>query len=261
MKLEVKIMRLYVYISESVKLSDIVPIVESSKVSNASHGITGVLSYGYGHYLHVIEGEEAQVSNLIKNIRKDTRHQNITEILDADTDKRLFSDWSMNLVPLLKRNESFVRFVDFLNNNIVLLSRKQKRLMKIFYKLNETKVPTAKQADPLKPLSYSIVEWPDFDVVEVSSSLLSLCGALMNNPTHFRKLVNQKMYGAEDEIRYMLNQLNHSGYLKVTQVQPLEKNHVSKAKDGKEQRGYLDRVWHPRSGRMILKQTSNVLDN
>lgn len=236
-------MRLYVFVSEAVKLSDLVSIVETAKVSNAVHEITGVLSYSYGHYMQVLEGNDADVSSLLKNIRKDSRHQNITEILDLEIDERIFSDWSMNLVPLLKRNESFISFIDVLNNNIALLSRKQKRLMKIFHNIIDAKIPSAAEVNPFRPLSYSIIEWPNFDVVKPSSSLLSLCGTLMNNPTHFRNLVNQKMYGTEEEVRFMLNQLNQAGYLKVTQIQNLGQSHIPENKTDKNQDGYADKVY------------------
>ena len=243
-------MRLYVYVSEAVKLSDLVPILESSQTFNTANGITGVLSYSYGHYLQVLQGEDAVLTDLVKKIQKDTRHQNMTEILDINIDQQFFTDWSMNLVPLLKRNESFINFIDCVNENIDLLSSKQKRLMKIFHSIIDKKIPTAKQANPFKPLSYSINEWPDFEAVEPSSALLSLCGRLMNNPNTFREIVKLGMYGTESEIRTMLNQLNKAGYLKVTQLQNLGKSR------NKVRSGYLDKILIPGNARVARTRVS-----
>jgi len=210
-------MKLYVYISESKKLSDLVPITEASRAYNAAKGITGVFCYNHGYYFQVIEGEDDDVENLVKNIWVDKRHQNICEILDVEIDERFFTDWSMNLIPLLKRNEAFLTFVECVKDNINFLSRQQRSLMKLFCELDDSAVSSSRKAQPLSPLKYSISEWPNGDVINSSSSLLSLCGTLMNNPIGFKALAEQKMHGSREEIRSMLNELNKSGFLKVTQ--------------------------------------------
>lgn len=212
-------MRLYVYVSEAVKLSDLVPILETSKALNAAHGISGILSYNHGHYLQVIEGEQAEVDELVINLKKDPRHQNFCEVLNVEIEDRFFSDWSMNLVPLLKRNESFLNFISFLNQNIDLLDRTQNRLFNIFYEIPETQEQAPEPVQYASPLVYSINEWPNFDVIEPSSCLMSLCGSIMNNPTRFAELEKRHFYGSEKQLRAMLNDLNRAGYLKVTMSQ------------------------------------------
>lgn len=218
-------MRLYVYISELVKLSDLSSILEDSKVSNEIHGITGILSYNHGHYLQIIEGEDNDVSNLIRNIQKDTRHQNIIEILDMEIEDRFFCDWSMNLVPLLKRNDLFIAFTKHLNEHIDLLSRKQQRLFNIFHQLSSDDNEPLSQQSQTGSLVYSVEEWPDFNVLAPTSCLMSLCGALMRNPTSFRTLTSKKYCGAEVELRSMLNKLNKAGYLVVSQSAHPEPDH------------------------------------
>lgn len=211
-------MKLYVYVSESEKISDLVPITETARAYNAANDITGIFSYNHGYYLQVIEGENDAVESLVKRIWVDKRHQNVTEILDVEIDERFFTDWSMNLIPLLKRNETFQTFVDSVNDNIDLLTYQQRDLMKLFCDLNNLKAHNNRKGGSLKALKYSISEWPNGDVINASSSLLSLCGTLMNNPTNFRKLVGTKTHGSKKEVRSMLNQLNKAGFLKVTQT-------------------------------------------
>ncbi|MBX2848989.1 MAG: BLUF domain-containing protein [Acidiferrobacterales bacterium] len=246
-------MRLYIYISEAVKLSDLNQILETSTSSNAAHGISGILSYNHGHYFQVIEGEDAEVSKLIKNVQKDPRHQNVTEILDIEIEGRFFANWTMNLVPLLKRNESFIRLVDFVNRNSHLLSKTQNRLFNIFYKLEDQVVAEEKPVQYASPLVYSISEWPDFDVLEPSSCLMSLCGSIMNNPTRFHELEKRHFYGSEEKLRSMLNDLNRAGYLKVTMMDNVEKVH---SPESNVQKGHFN-TWQkqpaqPKSNRTQL---------
>jgi len=212
-------MKLYIYISESVNLSDLVPITEFSKVSNKANNITGILSYSNGHYLQIIEGEDNKVGSVIKSIRKDNRHQNMIEVLDVEIEERFFSDWSMNLVPLLNHNEEFIAVTNFLNDNIELLSQQQKRIFSVFHQLTAS-LPSrrVKESQHASPLVYSINEWPNFEVVEPSSCLMSLCGLIMNNPKRFNELSKQHFYGSEQQLRSMLNELNKAGYLKVTML-------------------------------------------
>lgn len=215
-------MRIFMCVSETVKLNEFTNIATKAKISNMVHGITGLLSYNHGHYLHIIEGEDGAVSRLVANIYKDTRHQNVCEILDVTTDKRFFSDWSMKLVPLLKRNNSFLKFMDHVKNEVHALSQQQKRLLNNFYSIECKPMQPPKPVIRPTPLVYSIDRLPDFDDEQASSSLRSLCGSLMNTPTRFRDLLSQKYFGSQEQLRLMLNQLNRAGCLKVTQMHQFE---------------------------------------
>lgn len=211
-------MRLYVTVSETVKLRDLSSIVEDTKASYDEFGITGVFSYNLGHYLQVIEGEDSDIENIVKNFQKDVRLTNIVEIVDLEIGERFFSDWSMNLIPLLKKNDSFIALSEYLNGLMDLLSRKQNRLFNIFYELSSDKdnAKNLSNEHKLDALVYSIEEWPDFDKTPASSSLMSLCGTLMRNPTSFRTLLRKDYCGTEAELREMLNELNNAGLLMAT---------------------------------------------
>lgn len=118
-------MHLIVYTSQlSVISDDIDAILQSiekiAKVENAKHGITGVLLFFKGKFLQIIEGDEAKLQSLMKNITHDTRHNKIQILIDQKIDKRGFSEWNMdsfnldgkklvNFESLKKLTESFKR--------------------------------------------------------------------------------------------------------------------------------------------------------
>lgn len=62
---------------------------------NAAHGLTGMLLYGNGRFLQVLEGDEATVHSLYARIRQDPRHRNVTTYADKPIATRAFSDWRM----------------------------------------------------------------------------------------------------------------------------------------------------------------------
>ena len=62
---------------------------------NLLDNITGLLLYNEGHFLQLIEGPEAAISNLEERLEKDKRHKDILIHQDLQTDTRLFPDWSM----------------------------------------------------------------------------------------------------------------------------------------------------------------------
>jgi len=70
-------------------------IISSSKKSNSEQNITGVLAYHNKRFFHVFEGNSSQVDQLFNNIKNDTRHANLTTVLDLEVNERVFKDWQM----------------------------------------------------------------------------------------------------------------------------------------------------------------------
>lgn len=62
---------------------------------NAEHEITGALAFNGRNFCQVLEGAEADVRQLVRNIRNDERHSGF-KIMDEKTiSSRHFSGWSM----------------------------------------------------------------------------------------------------------------------------------------------------------------------
>ena len=74
-------------------------ILEKSKVSNAANGLTGILIFRNNTYLQLLEGEEVNVLNCLKKIRKDPRHHSISTVFMATSEQRIFPSWSMAHIP------------------------------------------------------------------------------------------------------------------------------------------------------------------
>ncbi|MEY4358351.1 MAG: hypothetical protein RL469_1677, partial [Pseudomonadota bacterium] len=63
--------------------------------NNPAKGLTGMLLYGNGTFLQVIEGDEAAVDRLMAVIERDSRHTNVKIVRRESVTSRQYSDWSM----------------------------------------------------------------------------------------------------------------------------------------------------------------------
>jgi hypothetical protein len=108
-------------------------MLKTFQKNNSKHGITGVLFYNDGIILQYIEGGSLNVDNLYKNSSNDTRHHNISKLIDEDITERLFPEWSMgfNMCRKLDEIEALNEFL----NNIELLP-KQHNILTLFKSLN-----------------------------------------------------------------------------------------------------------------------------
>ena len=78
-------------------------LLEKSRINNYHTGITGVLSFGNGFFLQVLEGPDREVITLYSKIIADPRHRDC-EILDISlTHQPLFSNWTMGFVGQVKK--------------------------------------------------------------------------------------------------------------------------------------------------------------
>jgi len=78
-------------------------LLEQSRSNNYDSGITGVLSFGHGFFLQVLEGPERFLISRYSKIIADPRHRDC-EILEVSlTQDRLFPNWTMGFVGEFKR--------------------------------------------------------------------------------------------------------------------------------------------------------------
>jgi hypothetical protein len=85
-------------------------ILESSRLGNPEHGITGLLCFQPGEdvFLQVIEGAREEVNNLYRNIVRDPRHGDVTILLYTEILERRFASWRMGSVDLKRVNLSTI---------------------------------------------------------------------------------------------------------------------------------------------------------
>ena len=78
-------------------------ILKYSREWNKDHNITGCLAYIEGQisnahqcrFIQVLEGPEQEIISLFKNIKRDTRHCNVTLIKQGEIKDRNFDSWEM----------------------------------------------------------------------------------------------------------------------------------------------------------------------
>ena len=98
--LETNMLRL-VYTSKpygSMEDSVLDDLLERSRSKNYKSGITGVLHFGNGSFLQVLEGPETEVINLYSKITADPRHRNCIILSINLVQDRLFGNWSMGFL-------------------------------------------------------------------------------------------------------------------------------------------------------------------
>ncbi|MCM0612778.1 BLUF domain-containing protein [Marinobacter sediminum] len=75
-------------------------ILMTSRRNNGKSDLVGGLYYGDNHFFQYLEGEEEDVRKTYARIQGDSRHRNITTLIEEPLENRTFSNWSMKYVPL-----------------------------------------------------------------------------------------------------------------------------------------------------------------
>ena len=75
--------------------SDLIALLKESRHFNRRHDITGMLLYIQGKFIQVLEGEKETVLELYGRIVTDSRHHRASVIVEGESGKRIFKDWSM----------------------------------------------------------------------------------------------------------------------------------------------------------------------
>lgn len=80
---------------------DLISLLRQCRTRNIEKNVTGLLLYGYGNFVQLLEGDETVVLDLYDNrIATDPRHQNLSVLHRATSTERLFKNWSMAFRPL-----------------------------------------------------------------------------------------------------------------------------------------------------------------
>lgn len=97
-------MHYVIYVSQAGKPMDaaaLESLLTLSREKNTASGITGMLIYRYspeggsGHFIQMLEGDEAAVRALYEKIRRDKRHHTILLLDEGEIQARMFSEWAM----------------------------------------------------------------------------------------------------------------------------------------------------------------------
>ena len=94
-------MRRIVYISTADALSEeqLDAIVAGSVRNNVKTAVSGFLLYNGRNFLQLIEGEHAEIGELIGVIEADDRHDGLVRLIDEGIKTRACPDWAMCRLP------------------------------------------------------------------------------------------------------------------------------------------------------------------
>lgn len=87
-----------IYISTSSRLmneEELAAILTESRKNNSQKDITGMLLYGEGTFIQVLEGEKETVLAVYRKIKNDIRHRGLINMVTGETAERTFPEWSM----------------------------------------------------------------------------------------------------------------------------------------------------------------------
>ncbi len=87
----------YLYISTAPSLSrdEVGSILASSARNNPERGITGLLLYNGRNFLQLLEGEEAELVDLMVRISHDPRHAGVSMLERKTIERRACPEWAM----------------------------------------------------------------------------------------------------------------------------------------------------------------------
>jgi Sensors of blue-light using FAD len=79
----------------SLTQRDLDQILSVSRANNKIAGLTGLLLYGRGSFIQVLEGDPADIDACYERIRRDKRHSALLPVLREPIAARSFGEWSM----------------------------------------------------------------------------------------------------------------------------------------------------------------------
>ena len=90
-----------IYSSEAstpMQTDDLEELLGHARRSNATKGITGALVYAEGMFLQILEGDKAEVQDLMAEIRRDVRHETVIVLREGEIPVAIFGSWKMAYV-------------------------------------------------------------------------------------------------------------------------------------------------------------------
>ena len=98
---------------------ELLALLQECRHSNSKEGITGMLLYCGESFIQVLEGQEEDIDELFKVIKKDPRHTNVTVLEKKEISERKFANWSMGFKSISDEDLRDVKGLNnFFENNI-----------------------------------------------------------------------------------------------------------------------------------------------
>lgn len=82
-------------VSNNYSPAEMENLINISRIRNRQSDITGILIFGDGNIIQVLEGSNKEVHETFDRIQHDNRHENLIVLMDNPTEERTFENWSM----------------------------------------------------------------------------------------------------------------------------------------------------------------------
>lgn len=82
-------------LSRQLSKEELFALATNASENNRKKDICGILLYSGNKFLQVLQGEEEAVKTLFEKIAKDSRHRNVTVIIESHSMAKEFGNWSM----------------------------------------------------------------------------------------------------------------------------------------------------------------------
>lgn len=188
-------------------------IFRVARKRNSGFKITGVLSYRHGRYIQVLEGGAKEVDQLFSNILLDSRHEQVTILLDLPITRRSFPDWNMKLLQSVNKDARFIEFMTKNTDEVYSLDPNKRQQLEHFYQLKGQR-PQLKSTYDGKDLM--LLAWPDFMVIKQSPVIMELCARLTRRPFSYDTLLKSGDFGTKQQLDKILNKFEILEILKIT---------------------------------------------
>jgi hypothetical protein len=89
------------YLSETKKRwsdAELEALCAHARARNAQDGLTGLLLYGNGHFVQLLEGRRQPLILTYTRICRDDRHSDIVLLVDGPIQRRTFPEWAMGVL-------------------------------------------------------------------------------------------------------------------------------------------------------------------
>ncbi len=105
-----------IYVSRAVAIPSmdaIVTLLDGAREHNRRMGLSGILCFGNGCYLQILEGAPVVVNRLFRRIMADPRHEDVSLLEYREVPQRHFADWHMGYGPHASQGQSEEAFTPY----------------------------------------------------------------------------------------------------------------------------------------------------
>ncbi|MGB3619798.1 BLUF domain-containing protein [Ketobacter sp. MCCC 1A13808] len=227
---------------------------DESRKFNSQHDVNGVFVVYKNIVLQVLEGEATAVASAAYRIRRDSRFERCSIIVNCDIEKPYFNTWFIRLVkPGVKTPQTFLaKLKKVLEKDFVFESPKDRKLYEDIFiaernltpeaddslQKNEGAGPAPIKPHPIKPApitqavesapaskpanptqfvgcALSLSSWPKPTQMRLNPKGMKTCSLLSHRYVSYQHILSKEIWPSESELVEFLIQLQDAGTLLV----------------------------------------------